>query len=254
MGKLAGKIAIVTGAARGIGLACAKRFIAEGAKVVLADIDERGALEAKHLGGEARFVRCDVGEAKDAANLIAETCQAFSGDIDILVNNAGIVHGADFIDLKESDFDRVLRTNLKGAFLVGQLAARKMIEQVKAGKKPGAIVNMASINSTVAIANQVPYSVSKGGLLQLTRTMALALAPYGIRVNAIGPGSIMTEILSAVARRSGGFCRARRSAASASRTRSRPSRLFSPRARPATSRVKLFTSTAAGSRSTTRCR
>jgi glucose 1-dehydrogenase len=197
--RLNGKIAIVTGAARGIGLACAKRFIAEGAKVVLADIDERGALEAKHLGGEARFVRCDVGEAKDAANLIAEACKAFDGDIDILVNNAGIVHGADFIDLKESDFDRVLRTNLKGAFLVGQLAARKMIEQVKAGKKPGAIVNMASINSTVAIANQVPYSVSKGGLLQLTRTMALALAPYGIRVNAIGPGSIMTELLSAVA-------------------------------------------------------
>ena len=199
MAKLSGKIVIITGASRGIGLACAKRFIAEGAHVVLADIDERqGAAEAKRLGEAARFVRCDVGEAKDAANLIAETCKAFGG-IDVLVNNAGIIHGADFIDLKEPDFDRVLRVNLKGAFLVGQLAARTMIEQVKAGKKPGAIVNMASINATVAIANQVPYSVSKGGLLQLTRTMALALAPYGIRVNAIGPGSIMTEILSAVA-------------------------------------------------------
>jgi glucose 1-dehydrogenase len=200
MARLSGKIAIVTGAARGIGLACAKRFIAEGAKVVLADIDEREGLAAsKPLGDAARFVRCDVGEAKNVANLIAEARKAFGGDIDILVNNAGIVHGAEFLDLKESDFDRVLRTNLKGAFIVGQLAARKMVEQVKAGKKPGAIVNMASINSTVAIANQVPYSVSKGGLLQLTRTMALALAPYGIRVNAIGPGSIMTEILSAVA-------------------------------------------------------
>ena len=199
MSKLAGKIAIVTGAARGIGLATAKRFIAEGAKVVLADIDERqGTTEAKRLGDAARFVRCDVGEARDAANLIAETCKAF-GDIDVLVNNAGIVHGADFLDLKEFDFDRVLRVNLKGAFLVGQLAARKMVEQAKARKKPGAIVNMASINSTVAIANQLPYSVSKGGLLQLTRAMALALAPHGIRVNAIGPGSIMTEILSAVA-------------------------------------------------------
>jgi NAD(P)-dependent dehydrogenase (short-subunit alcohol dehydrogenase family) len=198
MATLSGKVAIVTGAARGIGLACAKRFIAEGAKVVLADIDERGAAEAKRLGAAARFVRCDVGEATDAANLIAETGKAF-GDIDVLVNNAGIVHGADFLDLKETDFDRVLRVNLKGAFLVGQRAAQKMVEQVKTGKKPGAIVNMASINSTVAIANQVPYSVSKGGLLQLTRTMALALAPHGIRVNAIGPGSIMTEILSAVA-------------------------------------------------------
>jgi glucose 1-dehydrogenase len=100
MSKLAGKIAIITGAARGIGLACAKRFIAEGAKVVFADIDERGAVEVKHLGDKAYFVRCDVGEAKDTANLIAETCQAFSGVIDILVNNAGVVHGADFIDLK----------------------------------------------------------------------------------------------------------------------------------------------------------
>jgi glucose 1-dehydrogenase len=105
----------------------------------------------------------------------------------------------DFLDLKESDFNRVLRVNLKVGFLVGQLAARKMVEQVKAGKRPGAIVNIASINSTVAIANQVPYSVSKGGLLQLTRVMALALAPHGIRVNAIGPGSIMTDILRSVA-------------------------------------------------------
>jgi glucose 1-dehydrogenase len=198
MARLSGKTAIVTGAARGIGLACAARFIAEGARVVLADIDERGAAEAKRLGEAARFVRCDVGEAKEAANLIAETAKAFGG-IDVLVNNAGIVHGADFLDLKEVDFDRVLRVNLKGAFLVGQLAAKKMVEQVKAGKRPGAIVNMASINSTVAIANQLPYSVSKGGLLQLTRAMALALASHGIRVNAIGPGSIMTEILAAVA-------------------------------------------------------
>ena len=198
MARLSGKIAIVTGAARGIGLACAKRFVAEGARVVLADIDEQGAAEAKNIGAGARFVRCDVGEAKDAANLIAETQKAFGG-VDVLVNNAGIVHGADFLDLQEADFDRVLRVNLKGAFLVGQAAARQMVDQVKAGKKPGAIVNMASINATLAIPTQVPYSVSKGGLLQLTRTMALSLAPHGIRVNAIGPGSINTEILKAVA-------------------------------------------------------
>src|SRR5262249_50019859 len=132
------------------------------------------------------------------ARLVDETTKALAA-VDVLVNNAGIVHGADFLDLAETDFDRVLRVNLKGAFLVGQLAARKMVEQVKAGRKAGAIVNMASINATVTIANQVPYAVSKGGLLQLTRTMALALAPHGIRVNAIGPGSIMTEMLAAVA-------------------------------------------------------
>jgi len=196
--RLENKVAIITGAARGIGLACTERFIAEGAAVVLADIDDRGEAEAQRLGKKARFIRCDVGDAKDAAKLIAETEKAFGG-VDALINNAGIIHGADFLDLKETDFDRVLRVNLKGAFLVGQLAARTMVEQVKSGKKPGAIVNMASINSTVAIPNQLPYSVSKGGLLQLTRAMALSLAPFGIRVNAIGPGSIMTEILSAVA-------------------------------------------------------
>ena len=196
--RLKDKVSIITGAARGIGLACAERFLAEGAAVMLVDIDERGAAEAKRLGEKAHFIRCDVGDAKDAANLVAETAKIFGG-VDVLVNNAGIIHGADFLDLKEADFDRVLRVNLKGAFLVGQLTARAMVEGVKVGKKPGAIVNMASINAMVAIPNQLPYSVSKGGLLQLTRAMALSLAPFGIRVNALGPGSIMTEILAAVA-------------------------------------------------------
>src|SRR5262249_7265167 len=121
------------------------------------------------------------------------------GDLDILVNNAGIIHGADFLDLTQADFDRVLRVNLKGAFLVGQAAARRMVAQVKAGKGAGTIINMSSINAVVAIANHTPYCVSKGGIDQLTRVMALALSPYGIRVNAIGPGSIMTDILKAVA-------------------------------------------------------
>jgi glucose 1-dehydrogenase len=93
----------------------------------------------------------------------------------------------------------VLRVNLQGAFLVGQAAARQMVAQVKAGRPPGTIINMSSINAVVAIPNQVPYCVSKGGLNQLTKVMALALAPHGIRVNGIGPGSIMTEILQAVA-------------------------------------------------------
>jgi NAD(P)-dependent dehydrogenase (short-subunit alcohol dehydrogenase family) len=200
MARLAGKIAIVTGAARGIGLAVAKRFTAEGASVVLADVLERdGATAAKHLGGSARFVKCDVGDSADVGALVDAACKAFNGDIDVLVNNAGIIHGADFLELREADFDRVLRVNLKGAFLVGQAVAQRMVSQVAAGRKPGSIVNMSSINSVVAIPNQLPYCVSKGGIAQLTRVMALALAPHGIRVNAIGPGSIMTEMLATVA-------------------------------------------------------
>jgi len=175
--RLKDKVAIVTGAAHGIGLAIARRYVAEGARVIIADIDAA---------------------AGEAENVVAETCRAF-GDLDILVNNAGIIHGADFLDLTQADFDRVLRVNLKGAFLVGQAAARRMVAQVKAGRGAGTIINMSSINAVVAIANHTPYCVSKGGIDQLTKVMALALSPYGIRVNAIGPGSIMTDILKAVA-------------------------------------------------------
>jgi len=200
--RLADKVAVVTGAAKGIGLAIARRFLAEGARVTIADIDpDAGSRAAEELGegGPVRFVRCDVGDAADAQNLIAGTVQTF-GAVDVLVNNAGIVHAADFLQVSEADFDRVLRVNLKGAFLVGQAAARRMVEQVEGGGAPGAIVNMSSVNAVFAIANQVPYSVSKGGMNGLTKVMALALAPYGIRVNAIGPGSIMTDMLASVAK------------------------------------------------------
>jgi NAD(P)-dependent dehydrogenase (short-subunit alcohol dehydrogenase family) len=197
--RLNGKVAIVTGGARGIGLAVARRYLAEGARVTIADVDgAAGEAAAAALGNNARFVATDVGDAQAAERVVAETCDAF-GALDVLVNNAGIIHGADFLELEEADFDRVLRVNLKGAFLVGQAAARRMVAQVKAGKPPGSIINMSSINAVVAIPNHTPYCVSKGGIDQLTKVMALALAPYGIRVNAIGPGSIMTDILQAVA-------------------------------------------------------
>jgi NAD(P)-dependent dehydrogenase (short-subunit alcohol dehydrogenase family) len=200
MGLLDGKVAIVTGGARGIGLAVAERFVAEGAAVVIGDReDAAGAAAARTLGqAKCRFVHADVGVADDAAKLVAEACAAF-GAIDILVNNAGIIHAADFLDLAEADFDRVLRVNLKGSFLVGQAAARQMVTQVKAGRPAGSIINMSSINAAVAIPNQTPYCVSKGGLSQLTKVMSLALAPHGIRVNAIGPGSIMTPMMATIA-------------------------------------------------------
>ena len=137
----------------------------------------------------------DVGDADDVANLVAAAVAGF-GEIDVLVNNAAILAAVDFLDLTEADFDRVIRVNLKGAFLCGQAVARHMVARVKSGGGAGAIVNLSSVNAVFAIANQVPYSVSKGGINQLTKVMALALAPWGIRVNAIGPGSINTEMLA----------------------------------------------------------
>ncbi len=197
---LEGKTAIVTGAAGGIGYAIAERFLREKAKVVIADIDaEKGVRTERDLKrlGDVQFMKADVGRRLDVHNLVAAAIDAY-GDIDVLVNNAGIVHGADFLDLTEEDFDRVLNVNLKGTFLTGQAVARHMVEKVNNGGTPGAIVNMSSINAVFAIANQVPYSVSKGGVNQLTKAMALSLAPHGIRVNAIGPGSIMTDMLASV--------------------------------------------------------
>src|SRR5215467_2852411 len=158
--RLKDKVAIVTGAAHGIGLAIARRYVAEGARVTLADVDTAAGEAAARSLEHARFVATDVGDADNAENVVAETCRAF-GALDIVVNNAGIIHDA--------DFDRVLRVNLKGAFLVGQAAARRMVAQVKAGKAAGTIINMSSINAVVAIANHTPYCVSKGGIDQLTK-------------------------------------------------------------------------------------
>ncbi|MEO1197835.1 MAG: SDR family NAD(P)-dependent oxidoreductase [Pseudomonadota bacterium] len=197
---LDGKVAIVTGAARGIGRAIAERLARDGADVVIADVADEGQEVADQLvarGDSAHFIACDVGERLDVRNLVTGTIDRF-GAVDVLVNNAGIVHGADFLDIEEEDFDRVIRTNLKGAFLVGQAAAKRMVAQIEDGRAPGAIINMSSINAQVAIPTQVPYCTSKGGLAQLTKVMALSLAPHRIRVNAIGPGSILTEMLEAV--------------------------------------------------------
>ncbi|MEO0543887.1 MAG: SDR family oxidoreductase [Pseudomonadota bacterium] len=197
---LDGKIGIVTGAANGIGYAIAKRLLSDGMKIAIADIDKKAgdqAVDELSDLGDVRFVPTDVGNRLDVHNLIASVREQF-GDIDILVNNAGVVHGADFLDVTEADFDRVMRVNMKGVFLTGQAVAQYMVEKVKDGGPAGAIVNISSINGTVAIPNQVPYCAAKGGVNQLTKVMALSLAPYGIRVNAVGPGSIMTEMLQAV--------------------------------------------------------
>jgi len=196
------QVVVITGAAAGIGYGCARRFAAEGAKVVMSDIDAaKGAAALESLkgeGAEAVFVACDVGDKAQVDALIAAAVKAF-GRIDCLVANAGIVKGAEFLDFTEEDFDAVIRVNLKGVFLCGQAAARQMVQQgPRADGTCGTIVNMSSVNAVMAIPTITPYCVAKGGVNQLTHVMALALADKGIRVNAVGPGSINTEMVRAV--------------------------------------------------------
>ena len=189
---LGGKVCLITGGAQGIGEACARLFLEQGAKVVIVDVDkEKGQALASQLqqqGHEILFLASDVGNKVEVDAVIAQVL-AQHGRLDVLVSNAGIFKAAPFLEVSESDFDEVLRINLKGAFLVGQAAARVMKE-----KGGGAIVHMSSVNAVMAIPEIASYNVSKGGLNQLTRAMALALADDGIRVNAVAPGTIATEL------------------------------------------------------------
>ena len=187
------RVAIVTGAAQGIGAACAGRLSQDGAAVALWDVDDvRGAALAASLTAQGRraiYQHCNVAVKAEVDAALAATVQAF-GPVDALVNNAGIFKAADFLDITEADWDAVIDVNLKGAFLVAQAVARAMV----AASRPGTIVNMSSVNGIMAIPSIASYNASKGGVNQLTRVMALALADHGIRVNAVAPGTIATEL------------------------------------------------------------
>lgn len=188
------KVTIITGGAQGIGFACGQRFAGDGAKVVLADINvEKGEAAAEAIradGGDATFVGCDVGDKAQVVSLVEKTV-ARHGRLDVMISNAAILHIADILDLEEQDYDRVVRVNLKGFFLTGQAAARQMVAQGSGGS----IINMSSIQAVITLPNILTYSICKGGVKSLTVSMALALADKGVRVNAIGPGSIATDMV-----------------------------------------------------------
>ena len=198
MARLAGRCALVTGAAGGIGLGCAEAFAAEGCDLVLLDLDEAkvAAVAADLAGRSGRTVHalaCDLADA-EAARMAVIRAAALLGRIDVLVNNAGVLAAGDILDASLEDFDRVLAVNLRAPFVVGQTVARHMVD----ARIKGSIINMSSINAVLAIPNQIAYVTSKGGLSQMTTAMALALAPHGVRVNAIGPGTVVTDILKGV--------------------------------------------------------
>ncbi|AIQ68793.1 SDR family NAD(P)-dependent oxidoreductase [Paenibacillus graminis] len=191
--RLAEKRVLVTGAARGIGLAIARRFLEEGARVILLDRSEEelraAAEELADYGGDSAVEVCDL---RDLAQLEQSAAKAFThfGGIDIVVNNAGIAYREPFLDISSEHWDAVLEINVRAVFRIGQLAARQMIGQGGGG----AIINMSSKNGISASAELAHYNASKAAVILLTESMAVELAPYGIRVNAVAPGFVDTPL------------------------------------------------------------
>ncbi|MGH9340381.1 MAG: SDR family NAD(P)-dependent oxidoreductase [Acidobacteriota bacterium] len=192
MGRLENKRAVITGAGRGIGKAIARKFLQEGARVLVCDIVEdriKSAVKDLSRDGEVYALAGDVSSATFCDDLVKESRQSLGG-LDILVNNAGTGVFRPFLEHSEQDWDRTLDVNLKSMFLLGQRAARLMIEQGSGG----AIVNMASTNGHMAEKELAAYNASKGGVILLTKTMAIELAGSNIRVNCVSPGFIRTEL------------------------------------------------------------
>lgn len=187
-------IGLVTGAAQGIGYACAAALLPDVERVILADINAEGVQQAaQRLGARCVPMTCDMAEPEQVLSMF-ELIEAEHGAVSVLVNNAGVALPGDILEASVADFQTVLNINLVGTFVATQRAAQTMVAQ---GIR-GAIVNMSSINAQLAIATIPAYCASKGGISQLTKAAALSLAPHGIRVNAVGPGSIDTAMMASV--------------------------------------------------------
>ncbi|MCM3763706.1 3-oxoacyl-ACP reductase FabG [Neobacillus niacini] len=191
--RLAEKVAIITGAGRGIGEATALKFAKEGAKVVVADVNKEDIDQTvqaiTEAGGEAIGMVVDVTNVEQVENMVTETVQHF-GSVDIVVNNAGITADAQLIKMEEAQWDRVIDVNLKGVFNVAQAAAKLMKEQ-----KSGVILNASSVVGLYGNFGQTNYAATKWGVIGMTKTWAKELGRFGIRVNAVAPGFIMTPMV-----------------------------------------------------------
>jgi NAD(P)-dependent dehydrogenase (short-subunit alcohol dehydrogenase family) len=196
MARFTDRVALITGGAQGIGRATAERLIADGARVVLADMDvalaERTAAELSRAGGQASAIACDIAEREQVRGAVAETLER-QGRLDILVANAGIAAAQPFLDLDDGHWERVLAVNLTGTFYCVQEAGRAM-----AASGGGAIVVTASTNAFWMETNLAAYNTSKGGVVALVRSAAIDLAPFGIRVNAVEPCVVRTRLASFV--------------------------------------------------------
>ena len=198
MQRLAGKVAIVTGAGSGIGQGIAKRLGCEGAKVIVDYVgDPAGAEQTQRAieqaGGEGEIVRADVTSISDDRCLVDEAWNRF-GAADILVNNAGMEHKSDFWDTSEADYDKVMAVNLRGPFFLTQALVRRLRD----AKRPGRIVNISSVHEDMAFPGFATYCCSKGGLRMLMRDLAVELGPLGITVNNVAPGAVATPINTAL--------------------------------------------------------
>jgi glucose 1-dehydrogenase len=197
--KLEGKVALITGGTKGIGLGIAVEFAREGASVVIGgrnpQTGQEGLQELEALGARALYVPCDVGDLESLQNIVDKTVEAF-GKLDIYVSNAGINDSdkTPYLDITPEQYDRIMDVNLRGMFFGDQYAARQMVKQGTGG----AIINMSSVNAYLALNSQMVYTTSKGGVQQLTKVQAVDLAPYGIKVNAMAPGPIETDLMRRV--------------------------------------------------------